>query len=62
MPAPTRTLREQLLTTLPEQERNAIAPLSDATIKKAVAQGERDREAVSGGEQLPPFAPSLRFQ
>jgi hypothetical protein len=33
MPAPTRTLREQLLTTLPEQERNAIAPLSDATIK-----------------------------
>ena len=62
MTTPKRTPREELLTTLSEQEREAIAPLSDATIRKVVAQGERDREAVSAGEQLPSVAPSLRFQ
>ena len=62
MTTPKRTAREELLTTLSEQERAAISPLSESTIRKAVAEGERDREAVSAGEQLPPVAPSLRFQ
>jgi hypothetical protein len=62
MPAPKRTPREELLTTLSLQEREAVAPPSDATIQKVVAEGERDREAVSAGEQVPPAAPSLRFQ
>ena len=62
MTTPKRTPREELLTTLSEQERAAIAPLSEATIRKAVAEGERDRQAVSEGEQVPTLAPSLRFQ
>jgi hypothetical protein len=62
MTTPKRTPREELLVTLSEEERRALAPLSEATIRKAVAEGEQDRAAVSAGEQLAPVAPSLRFQ
>lgn len=49
MTSPKRTPREQLLTTLPEQEREAMAPLSDSTIREVVAEGERDYVIVKFG-------------
>lgn len=62
MTTPKRTPREELLTTLSAEERAALVPLSESTIRTAIAEGERDRVAVSAGDQLPPVAPSLRFQ
>jgi hypothetical protein len=52
MTTPKRTPREELLTTLSDEERAALVPLSASTIRKAVAEGERDCAAVSVGAQL----------
>jgi hypothetical protein len=62
MTTPKRTPREELLTTLSEEERASLAPLSEATIQKAVVEGERDRVAVRSSTGAPSRPSSRPFR
>jgi hypothetical protein len=62
MTTKSRSVREELLTTLPALELEKVVPLSEQTIRSALAAGQAEAEAARTTEQLPAPAHTLRFQ
>lgn len=62
MKTKTRSLREELLSTLSERELAAVAPPSETAIRDALEAGRAEASAAKMAEQLPSAAQTLRFQ
>lgn len=56
-----RTKRERLLSTLPREQLEQLAPQSDGAIRRAIAQSLDEADAARA-EPATTIAPALRFQ